>query len=471
MSALAGRAAARLAPDQGGGAWLGAALGGGVAIAYALLAYEVGPAAFPVAVIAAGAVLLGLFRIEYGIALLILLTPIAENAPINDPAGAPLRVALSLWLVILIAIEVGRQLVTSERLRPPPLFGAALALGLVTMVSVGLAPDLADAAASYLAVIGSISLYLLIAIRLRDWERLKPVLAAIVVVGLAISIHSIWQYATGDLTEAGSFLTAEGEVEQRIASTFTHPNQLGGFLAILVALGAGLSQVFQSYWGRAACWSMTTLAAVATVLTFSRGALLAIAALGLFYAVSRRAWPLLVAGVVAVVLLAPSTLGERFGGIEDPQNPEVATRIDLWDAGLQAFAEAPVAGVGLNGYAASYVATERTGRTFLGSGTPFAVPENAHNLYINTLAEQGLIGFAALLLVVLLAFRLAFSLRGSPQPRVRGIGLALLGALIVVLVHGIFDLTLFDPKSSVLMWTILGAAAAASQFDPAQDPD
>ncbi len=464
MEALGGRAIGPAGPPLGT-ALAVSALAALLGLAYAVSAYAIGPAVLPVAVLAIAAALLGVFRLEYGVALLVVLTPFAENAAVSDPAAAPMRVGLSLWLVVLALIELGRQLVSSDRLRAPALLGAAIGLLLVALVGVALASDLQDAAATCLAMVGSVSLYVLIAIRLQDWHRLKPVLAAIVIVGLAISVHSIWQYVTGQFTELGSFLTAQGELEERIASTFSHPNQLGGFLAIMVATGAGLIRVFDGRPARAACLALVVLALVAAVLTFSRGTLIAIGALALLYAGTRRAWPAIVVTLLALVLLAPSAWQDRLAGIGDTENPEIATRLDLWGAGLQMFADQPVTGVGLNSYGASYVEIERTGRTFLGLGSPFDVPENAHNLYVNTLAEQGLLGMAALLALMIAASRLSFSLRGSGDVRARAIGTTLLGVLTVIFVQNLFDLTLFDPKTSVFVWTMLGVGAAVAGME------
>jgi O-antigen ligase len=193
--------------------------------------------------------------------------------------------------------------------------------------------------------------------------------------------------------------------------------------------------------------------------------LIALGALALVYAGTRRAWPLIVVAVTALALLAPAAWQDRLSGIGDTENPDVATRLDLWGAGLQMFAEEPITGVGLNGYGAAYVEIERTGRTFLGVGSPFDVPENAHNLYLTTLAEQGLLGVAALGLLVVAAFRLGFSLRRAHDARVRAMGTTLLGMLVVILVQNLFDLTLFDPKTSVFVWAILGVAAAVSAIE------
>jgi O-antigen ligase len=133
------------------------------------------------------------------------------------------------------------------------------------------------------------------------------------------------------------------------------------------------------------------------------------------------------------------------------------------------FQSSPVVGVGLNNFDVAYVELERTGRSFL-PGTGLAPPESAHNLYLNTLAEQGLVGVAALALLILAAGRMVLALRRSADPRIRGFGLGLLGAGIALLVSNLFDVTFVDPKTSILAWTLLGVGAALQRIDARERP-
>ena len=61
--------------------------------------------------------------------------------------------------------------------------------------------------------------------------------------------------------------------------------------------------------------------------------------------------------------------------------------------------------------------------------------------------------------------RMTGRLRGSPDRRIRSLGWGLLGATIVVAAHNAFDVTFVDPKTSVLVWTLLGVGAAAARID------
>jgi O-antigen ligase len=443
----------------------GAALAAGVAgAAYAVGSYRLDDATLlPIAAAGLVAVAVGLWRLEYGLALLIVLTPLAENAPIAEPENARLRVALAAWALALVGIQAVRSVAGGRRLEAPPVFVAAAAFVAAALAAVPFAEDGNAAAAKFVLLAGSVLVYLLIALFLDDWRALKPILAALLVVGLLVSGHALWQYATGELSRVG-FVSATGAVEYRIASFFSHPNQLAGFVVLFVPLSVGLYRSFDSRLARAGCVLLPFLALAAALVTYSRGVLVALAALVVVFARSRRAWPLIAGAAVVVVLLAPAAWHDRVADVGRLDRPEIATRLDFWDAALSMFQGNPLLGVGLNNFDVAYVGLERTGRSFL-PGTGLAAPETAHNLYLNTLAEQGLVGIAALALLVLAAGRLALALRRSDDPRVRAYGLGLLGAGIGLLVSNVFDVTFVDPKTSILAWTILGVGAALQRID------
>ena len=458
------RAAAPQWSAVGALAAVAVAAAGAAGAAYAVGSYRLDdPTILPIAAAGLVAVSLGLWRLEYGLALLIVLTPFAENAPIAEPGHARLRVALVAWAMVLVFIQAVRSLLSGRELEAPPVFVGALAFVGAALAAVPLAAAEGAAAAKFVLLAGSVFIYLLIALFLDDWRSLKPIFGALLIVGLLVSAHALWQYFTGDLSRVG-FISSTGAVEYRVASFFPHPNQLAGFVVLFVPLSVGLYSVFESRLAKAACVVLPLLALPAAIVTYSRGVLVALVALVLVLARSKRAWPAIAAAAVVVVLLAPSTWQDRVADAGRLDRPEIATRLDFWDAALSMFQAHPVLGVGLNSFDVAYVDLDTTGRTFL-PGSGLAPPESAHNLYLNTLAEQGLVGIAALLLLILAAGRMVLALRRSSDPRIRNFGLGLLGAGIALLVSNLFDVTFVDPKTSMLVWTLLGVGAALQRID------
>jgi O-antigen ligase len=432
--------------------------------AYAIGSYRLDdPTILPIAAAGLVAVALGLWRLEYGLALLIVLTPFAENAPIAEPEHARLRVALVAWAMALVFIQAVRSVVSGRKLEAPPVFIGAMAFVGAALASVPFAAAENAAAAKFVLLAGSVFIYLLIALFLDDWRSLRPIFAALLIVGLVVGAHALWQYFTGDLSRVG-FISSTGAVEYRVASFFPHPNQLAGFVVLFVPLSVGLFAVFENRLVKAACVLLPLLAIPAAIVTYSRGVLVALVALVLVLARSKKAWPAVAAAAVLVILLAPSTWQDRVADAGQLDRPEIATRLDFWNAALSMFQAHPVVGVGLNSFDVAYVDLDTTGRSFL-PGSGLAPPESAHNLYLNTLAEQGLVGIAALFLLVLAAGRMILTLRRSADARIRAFGLGLLGAGIALLVSNLFDVTFVDPKTSMLAWTLLGVGAALQRID------
>ena len=458
--------AAPSAPRRRAQAAAGLAAAGTATIAglvYGWSAYALDPLVLPVLLLAAAAMALGAWRLEWGIALLLVLTPFAENAELSDPGSARLRILLIAWAALLVAIEASRLAARNERIASPPLARAAAAFVVAAMLGVVVADDFGAAAGKMLTLLGSILLFGVVALSLPDWRRLEIVLAGALAAGLLVSVHAIYQKFTGDLSRIG-FVDGSGTVEYRVTSAFAHPNQMAGFLVVLVPLAIALSLRFTRRWLRILAIVFVPLALAAIIFSYSRGALVGLVALSLLAVRSPRLWPLLCAGLVTMALLSPGVWRDRVAGAGSLDSPEIASRVEIWGAAIDGFAQRPVLGWGLNNFQEIYVSLERPGRGYLGSGA-FDVPETAHNLYLNTLAEQGLVGLAALIVLGIGILRLTSTLRASPDPRVRALGWGLLGSAIVLTAHNAFDVTFVDPKTSVLVWTLFGVGAAAARID------
>ena len=429
--------------------------------AYAWTAYSLDPAVPLVLLAASAALALGLMRVEWGVALLLFLTPFAENSELSELSDARLRLALIVWAAVLVAVELARLARREERLAMPPVGWAAVAVLAAALVSVGVTSDAQQGAGKLLMLAGSVTIFALIAVSVRGWQRVETILAGVLVAGLLIGLHAIYQRVTGDLSRIG-FVDGSGTVEYRVTSVFSHPNQLAGFLALLVPIGAVVAVHGSRRWLRAVAMLVVPLALATVVISYSRGALVGLLALPLLTIGNPRTWPLVAGAVVAIALTAPGVWRDRIADAGSLETPEIATRLDIWTAALDAFEQRPLVGWGLDNFDVAYVALERSGRGFLGSGR-FDVPPTAHNLYLNVGAEQGLLGLAALVVLGIAFLRMTSLLRRDPDARVRAMGAGLLGSGLVLALHNLFDVTFVDPKTSVLAWALIGVGAALAQ--------
>ncbi len=231
-----------------------------------------------------------------------------------------------------------------------------------------------------------------------------------------------WQsYLTG--TEAGG-----GGYQDRYSIGNANVNDVGLLLALGIPVAWYVAGQVRAPWLRLACRLYPAGGLLGIAATSSRASLLA-AGVGLLVVpasmrqltplarVWTAAWvPALLAGVVLV--LAPQASIDRLSTTADEvRSGDLNERRQLWAAGLDAFADHPLGGVG--GGASRHAIAERTGRE-----------AGAHNTFISIAAEVGVLGLVpfglALVVVGGVLLRLPFAERRA--------GLVLLATLLLGLV-------------------------------------
>ena len=257
---------------------------------------------------------------------------------------------------------------------------------------------------------------------------------------------------------APSGVWINGHPLPRVAGPLEGPNQLAGYLEAALPL-LWLMPLLVAELRLA--WRVTTGASsAALILTQSRAGVIVTA---LSYLVLAKLSPR-----AARQSLVPSIVGVAFGllvlvawfsfwahaSLRDmesmwrfaiPQSPGgVGTRAQLWPAALALFERHPVTGVGAGNF-----------EFLLPSVGLHGVQTQASSLWLQTLAEQGVVGFAALVYFAFVALRETFRLQ-SRSP----LALAAFLAFASLLSHQLVDDLFFFPKVAALAWILLGAGTA-----------
>jgi O-antigen ligase len=284
------------------------------------------------------------------------------------------------------------------------------------------------------------------------------------VLGLAVAGgQGIVQELTGQFSSVE--IVVHGETVKRIQGSFGHPNSFAGYLAVYIPLAAAMALSRSFSWPiRALSLLAVGLALVSLDYTYTRAALAALAAGALIWLAVVR--PRLAVGAVIVLAigtaaLLPSTLTER---LQSTSGEEVGLRTDIWGSALDIASEHPLLGVGGGNFPVAYASLSSTpafaSQRRLLHGAQEVVPPHAQSLYLNILAEDGVIGITAFLLLAIAAVATAYRASHVRDPQGRAIGLGLGVGLMVLAVHSVFELTSFDGERLEMPLLALLAAAA-----------
>jgi hypothetical protein len=239
-------------------------------------------------------------------------------------------------------------------------------------------------------------------------------------------------------------------------------NAAGGVYAMVFFVGM-MFAADASRWRRAAAWSSMAILAVAVVITGSRMAMLAIA-LGLFarlvLSAFRRPW--VWALVCATVVLAGAG-AYALSGFYGERNVETAVsgRQLLASAALRMTATAPWFGIGVGTFfERSFEFGGEEMIVLVGSANP---RENAHNNFLQVLAEQGLTGLAAWLVLLGAGLAPAAARLRSSSFRQQSLIIGLLAFLVTWLTGH----PMLVPEAAFMFWLLFGMMAGG--LPPASD--
>ena len=227
----------------------------------------------------------------------------------------------------------------------------------------------------------------------RDRTVRALVFGAVAYLAISLILYAL----VPDIGQHRHEVTSFGVPFQRIAG-LSHPNKIGWMAGLLlIATVTSLPRTLT----RSVTWTVVlSLSLVCLVLAFSRTAFLgALLALLLSRALFRPlTWGLAIGTLVAAVALlvvgfgfgpgdAGLTLISRSGGGDTAEITTLTGRLLVWTTTAGFIAQSPIIGHGVGAIRSLLV------DAFYGGGF---VPDQAHNLYLNILADSGVVGLALL---------------------------------------------------------------------------
>jgi len=325
----------------------------------------------------------------------------------TDFHGAP-----SLFQPLIGAILLGvaaRWAMTGDR--PAGSIAALLLVGAYVFVAISslLFADLpANLTDESLVLVKDAGIALVAGLIVSRATSLRVVVWAMVLSGAFLATISVFQFATGAYSTSFAGF-GQSSVEQivgtfddiRVSGPVGDPNFYGQLLVAILPLA------LDRMWGertlrlRVIGAGAAAVIAAATVLTFSRGAAVALGAVVLMMAIVYRPSIRSIAGVALVGLLAipflPPGYVDRLttladvGSVEGATDASIRGRTAEVTAGWLMFTSHPLTGVGYGLYPANYQ------EYVAGLGIELrSEARNAHSLYLEVAAETGLPGILAM---------------------------------------------------------------------------
>ncbi|HKP51111.1 MAG TPA: O-antigen ligase family protein [Chloroflexia bacterium] len=354
--------------------------------------------------------------------------------------------------------------------RAEPFGPPAVALLLVGTLSLFTLADPAYARDSFRlyrwAIVLPVLFYFLLADVIRSRRGLLRVADFFVGAAVVVSLLGLWQFV-----QDTNVLDVQGV--SRIKSVYQHPNNLAIYLG-RVAPFVGCMVLFLPWGWRKAAYALAALPIGATLLlTFSRGAWLAVVvamAAGLVVAwrwggarfvlwsrLPGRVRIGMVIGLLAVIMagavVVVPTLADRIFNVHS-----LSMRVLHWKSALKMIRDYPITGVGIDQFSNQFQRPDYKYREKEQDRELYTA--HPHNFVLDYWVSLGIIGLFVLVWLLWRYFRVAVARvkqKAQEGDRVgKALALGLLASMVVFLVHGMVDNSYFLMDLASLFWLSCG---------------
>jgi O-antigen ligase len=302
-------------------------------------------------------------------------------------------------------------------------------------------------------------------------RRLKALVRTIVIFGFIVAAFGLTQSFTTDGTRVYWFR----QLTQSTAfGPFINRHHFAGYmeLALAIPLGLLLSGALESYKRPLYAFAVVVMA-MSLVATNSRGGIISLGAEIFFVlAFAALSWrrkkdqpraqrvrsALLrgaaVMGIVlvliggALVISGPEVF-TRFLGTPVAEDPTQG-RSHFWNVTIDVIKAHPLLGSGLGSFSVIYPRYDTRNGVFR--------LEQAHNDYLQTLSDTGILGALLGVAFIVILFKRGFAMRETHDEFRRGVTTGALAGCFAVLVHSFFDFTLHTTANALLFVIICAVA-------------
>lgn len=334
----------------------------------------------------------------------------------------------------------------------------------------------ADPFATKLAVIHFFALLVYFAALLTYTDSVKRLRKLVLLVIIFGSIYAFYAIIQSVISPGKIYGIYESKFAQPFGS-FVNRHSYAAFIEMSIAMTLGiLFAGAVSKDKRLLYLTATGLMAVSLLLSGSRGGLIAFLSSVMFLIfittdTNSKAKLALKFALVLTFLIAVIAGTILVGGestltriVETTQSQDITTnRIHIWSVTLKVISSSPIFGVGLGAFPQAY--------TKFDSLSGLERVEQAHNDYLQILADAGIFGLIFAGLFALWLFRAGFQNIKTENKFRRAVAVGALSGCFAIFVHSIFDFVLHVTAISLLFLTLTAIVVLSGQKFPDDEPE
>ena len=357
-------------------------------------------------------------------------------------------------LLLVLVRDKNRPLTWSPINRYIILYAAVYLAG--TLFSVNLKASLEPGLLTVAFILFPIALYNSITNR----SQLDTLVALVVLVGTLISFYGILQYIFRWGYQSAAWVDSDmfSGISFRVPSTLENPNMLGQYLLLTIPLG-GACLLSAKTWGRRIFYLCCCgIMCLCMILTFSRGAWLALLFAGVVFVLFLNPRLILLApfALIALYFVLPDTVISRFTSIGDLTDNSTSYRVYIWMGVLAMLKDYWLCGIGPGDAAfnAVYPAYSYNG----------IVAPHSHNLFLQIVCDAGIAALAVFVILLFVYFRMmcsAFSREKDWTSRM--FQTACISGVCGFMVQAMTDYSFYNYRLMFFFWAFLALGAASAR--------
>lgn len=299
--------------------------------------------------------------------------------------------------------------------------------------------------------------YFLVTNAVKGKKQLYALITGMLFAGLGVALYGIYQHIFG-FAGGDTWIDKEmfEDISTRVISTFGNPNVLGEYLLLLIPVCCGFIFARNGGFNKFAALCITGALCLCMIYTYSRGnwvgLMVAMALFFMFYD-GRIVWLGIIAAFFAPLLM-PQTIIDRFLSVGDTSDSSTSYRVYIWIGTLNMLRDYWLCGVGLGSEAFNLIYP-----FYSYSGI---VAPHSHNLYLQIITENGVMGILVFLILIIVYYRSVISSAVKCRDKMlKAVIIGLAAGMFGYLVQGMFDNVWYNYRIVFMFYIIISLTECA----------